>query len=102
MTSSVTNADFDRILAGLSDVERTDLLPLGSGVDLEQLLARGSTVGWARLAVRGRWGRVAGLAIGAIEVGMCETVAIFRSMNGYSEVRIGGTGRRAARLRGPW
>ena len=33
-----------------------------------------------------------GLAIGAIEVGMCETVAIFRSMNGYSEVRIGGTG----------
>lgn len=37
-----------------------------------------------------------GLAIGAIEVGMCETVAIFRSMNGYSEVRIGGTGRRSA------
>jgi acetyl-CoA acetyltransferase len=37
-----------------------------------------------------------GLATGAIEVGMCETVAIFRSMNGYSEVRIGGTGRRAA------
>jgi acetyl-CoA acetyltransferase len=37
-----------------------------------------------------------GLAMGAIEVGMCETVAIFRSMNGYSEVRIGGTGRRAA------
>ena len=28
--------------------------------------------------------------------GQCETVAIFRSMNGYSEVRIGGTGRRAA------
>ena len=37
-----------------------------------------------------------GLAIGAIEGGMCETVAIFRSMNGYSEVRIGGTGRRSA------
>src|SRR2546426_10910853 len=37
-----------------------------------------------------------GLAIGVIEVGMCETVAIFRSMNGYSEIRIGGTGRRAA------
>lgn len=37
-----------------------------------------------------------GLAVGAIEVGMCETVAIFRSMNGYSEVRIGGTGRRSA------
>ena len=37
-----------------------------------------------------------GLAVGAIEVGMCETVAIFRSMNGYSEIRIGGTGRRSA------
>jgi acetyl-CoA acetyltransferase len=42
-----------------------------------------------------------GLAIGAIEVGMCETVAIFRSMKGYSEVRIGGTGvRSAAPVRG--
>ena len=37
-----------------------------------------------------------GLAMGAIEAGMCRTVAIFRSMNGYSEVRIGGTGVRAA------
>ncbi len=37
-----------------------------------------------------------GLAMGAIEVGMCQTVAIFRSMNGYSQVRIGGTGARAA------
>ncbi len=37
-----------------------------------------------------------GLAMGAIEVGMCRTVAIFRSLNGYSEVRIGGTGARAA------
>ena len=37
-----------------------------------------------------------GLAIGAIEAGMCETVAIFRAMNGYSQVRIGGTGRGAA------
>ena len=37
-----------------------------------------------------------GLAMGAIEAGMCETVAIFRSMNGYSQVRIGGTGARAA------
>ena len=37
-----------------------------------------------------------GLAIGAIEAGMCKTVAIFRSMNGYSEFRIGGTGARAA------
>ena len=37
-----------------------------------------------------------GLAIGAIEAGMCDVVAIFRSMNGYSSVRIGGTGARAA------
>ena len=37
-----------------------------------------------------------GLAMGAIEGGMCDTVAIYRSMNGYSEVRIGGTGARAA------
>src|SRR3972149_1267503 len=31
-----------------------------------------------------------GIAMGVIEVGMCRTVAIFRSMNGYSELRIGG------------
>jgi acetyl-CoA acetyltransferase len=31
-----------------------------------------------------------GLACGAIEAGMCHTVAIFRSMNGYSEARMGG------------
>ncbi|MYK26625.1 MAG: hypothetical protein F4052_06720, partial [Dehalococcoidia bacterium] len=37
-----------------------------------------------------------GLAIGAIEAGMCKTVVVFRSMNGYSQVRIGGTGVRAA------
>ena len=37
-----------------------------------------------------------GLAIGAIEAGMCNTVAIFRAMNGFSQVRIGGTGARAA------
>ena len=37
-----------------------------------------------------------GLAIGAIEAGMCETVVIFRSMNGFSQVRIGGTGARAS------
>ena len=37
-----------------------------------------------------------GLAMGAIEGGMCDTVAIYRSMNGYSEVRIGGTGARAS------
>src|ERR1700693_3255669 len=37
-----------------------------------------------------------GLARGAIEAGMCNTVALFRSMNGYTEFRIGGTGVRAA------
>ncbi|MBV9529718.1 MAG: hypothetical protein JO283_01270, partial [Bradyrhizobium sp.] len=37
-----------------------------------------------------------GIAIGVIEAGMCKTVVIFRSMNGYSQVRIGGTGVRAA------
>jgi acetyl-CoA acetyltransferase len=40
-----------------------------------------------------------GLACGAIETGMCHTVAIYRSMNGYSEARMGGTpaaGRPAA------
>jgi acetyl-CoA acetyltransferase len=37
-----------------------------------------------------------GLAIGAIEAGMCKTVVIFRAMNGYSQVRIGGTGARSA------
>jgi len=37
-----------------------------------------------------------GLAMGAIEAGMCRAVAIFRSMNGYTEFRIGGTGARAA------
>jgi acetyl-CoA acetyltransferase len=36
------------------------------------------------------------LAMGAIEAGMCKAVAIYRSMNGYSEFRIGGTGARAA------
>ena len=33
--------------------------------------------------------------MGVIEVGMCKTVAIFRAMNGYTEARIGGTGRQA-------
>ena len=37
-----------------------------------------------------------GLAMGAIEAGMADTVAVFRSMNGYSQIRIGGTGARAA------
>ena len=37
-----------------------------------------------------------GIAIGVMEAGMCNCVAIFRSMNGYSQVRIGGTGARSA------
>jgi acetyl-CoA acetyltransferase len=37
-----------------------------------------------------------GLAMGAIEVGMCRTVVIWRSMNGYSGVRPGGSGEYAA------
>ncbi|MDP6564512.1 MAG: hypothetical protein QF578_06765 [Alphaproteobacteria bacterium] len=36
-----------------------------------------------------------GMAMGVIEAGMCETVVIFRSMNGYSQTRVGGTGARA-------
>jgi acetyl-CoA acetyltransferase len=34
---------------------------------------------------------IIGLAMGAIEAGMCHTVAVFRSMNGYSNLRMGGT-----------
>jgi acetyl-CoA acetyltransferase len=37
-----------------------------------------------------------GIAMGVIEAGLCRTVAIFRAMNGYSQVRIGGTGARSA------
>lgn len=37
-----------------------------------------------------------GIAMGVIEAGMCHTVAIFRSMNGYSGLRMGATGARAA------
>src|SRR6202048_904881 len=37
-----------------------------------------------------------GLAIGLVEAGCCEAVAIFRSMNGYSQVRIRGTRARSA------
>ncbi|WP_067887926.1 thiolase C-terminal domain-containing protein [Actinomadura chibensis] len=33
---------------------------------------------------------IIGLAMGAIEAGMCRTVAVFRSMNGYSSLRMGG------------
>src|SRR3982074_1232564 len=36
-----------------------------------------------------------GMAMGLIEAGMCKTVSIFRAMNGFSQVRIGGTGARA-------
>ena len=41
-----------------------------------------------------------GIAIGVIEAGMCRTVAIYRAMNGYTEARIGGTGRARPVLRG--
>ena len=37
-----------------------------------------------------------GIAIGVMEAGLCKCVAIFRSMNGFSQVRIGGTGARSA------
>lgn len=37
-----------------------------------------------------------GIAIGVIEAGLCKTVAIYRAMNGFSQVRIGGTGARSA------
>ncbi|HUA51589.1 MAG TPA: hypothetical protein VMB81_05465, partial [Candidatus Sulfotelmatobacter sp.] len=37
-----------------------------------------------------------GIAMGVIEAGMCKAVVIFRAMNGYSQVRIGGTGVRSA------
>ena len=33
-----------------------------------------------------------GIAIGVVEAGMCQVVAIFRSMNGYSQLRMGGSG----------
>ena len=38
-----------------------------------------------------------GIAIGVIEAGLCKTVAIFRAMNGYSQIRIGGSGRGSGR-----
>ena len=37
-----------------------------------------------------------GIAMGVIEAGMCNTVVIYRAMNGYSQMRIGGTGNRGA------
>jgi acetyl-CoA acetyltransferase len=36
-----------------------------------------------------------GIAMGLIEAGMCKVVAIYRAVNGYSQVRTGGTGARA-------
>lgn len=41
-----------------------------------------------------------GIAMGVIEAGMCNTVVIYRAMNGYSQVRIGGTGRGTSALSG--
>ena len=41
-----------------------------------------------------------GLAIGAIEAGMCRTMVLFRSMNGATAVRMGGSGRATAQLSG--
>jgi len=41
-----------------------------------------------------------GLAMGAIEAGMCSTVVIYRAMNGYSQSRIGGTGRPESAITG--
>ena len=37
-----------------------------------------------------------GIAVGVMEAGLCNCVAIFRAMNGFSQVRIGGTGARSA------
>ena len=37
-----------------------------------------------------------GIAIGVMEAGMCKAVVISRAMNGFSQVRIGGTGARSA------
>lgn len=37
-----------------------------------------------------------GIAIGVMEAGMCKAVVIYRAMNGYTQVRIGGTGARSA------
>ena len=43
-----------------------------------------------------------GIAMGVIEAGMCSTVVIYRAMNGFSQIRIGGTGRSSrSALSGP-
>src|SRR6202142_1460427 len=45
----------------------------------------------------GSWpGALIGISIGVMEAGLCKCVAIYRAMNGYSQVRIGGTGARSA------
>ena len=36
-----------------------------------------------------------GMAMGVIEADMCDVVIIYRTMNGYTELRIGGTGHQA-------
>ncbi|HEX6363458.1 MAG TPA: hypothetical protein VFZ93_10900, partial [Albitalea sp.] len=41
-----------------------------------------------------------GIATGVIEAGMCRTVVIYRAMNGYSQLRMGGTGWGAAPIKG--
>jgi acetyl-CoA acetyltransferase len=41
-----------------------------------------------------------GIAIGVIEAGMCNTVVVFRSMNGFTGVRMGATGRSAPSMGG--
>ncbi len=41
-----------------------------------------------------------GIATGVIEAGMCRTVVIYRAMNGYSQLRMGGTGWSAAPIGG--
>ena len=41
-----------------------------------------------------------GIATGVIEAGMCRTVVIYRAMNGYSQLRMGGTGWSAAPIAG--
>ncbi|HEX6112445.1 MAG TPA: hypothetical protein VFZ10_09065, partial [Geminicoccaceae bacterium] len=41
-----------------------------------------------------------GIATGVIAAGMCRTVVIYRAMNGYSQLRMGGTGWGAAPIRG--
>ena len=51
---------------------------------------------WMSMAAGSSIEALIGIAIGVIEAGMCKTVAIYRAMNGFSQVRIGGTGARSA------